>query len=368
MTPSYVPVIAAKKGEFRALESLGSSVADRTLPLFELPPQKADVRLFEKPICRTAVAAGKAWQGRPAFLDISKWRPDARTENGVHVLEYAISQFASEGVRVNPVVGYDRWGDVQYRMALTNIRNRYPITPCIRFDREAIRDDMRDDDYFSGQIDSMLVELHLQPSNCYALLDFRDVSATTVPDMVDDAENAVRVLRAIGFRTVIVVGGSMPATVNGAVENRDDEGCIARVEMLAWKTIFRDSGDVFTVFGDYSIRNPDAAEGVIALDANAKIRYTIENQFFVVRGHTKREDSLTVQHRILARKLVRSIHYAGPQASWGDSEIQQCALGTKEIREATSMIAIDTNHHISTVVNEVFEYQTTVRSTTTVLS
>lgn len=361
MAYSYVPIIAAKKGEFRALGALRSSVSERTLPLFELPSQKPDVRLFEKPICRTAVAAGKVWKDKKAFLDISKWRPDARTENGVHVLEYAISQLIYEGLNVSPVVGYDRWGDSQYRLALKNIRARHTVTPCIRFDREAIRDDMRDVEYFSDQLSAMLAELQLTAANCYALLDFRDVSATAVPDMVEDAENALNVLRTLGFGTIVIAGGSMPASVNGAVEDRDSEGCVTRVEMLGWKTIFGSSGDARILFGDYSIRNPDAAEGIIALDANAKIRYTIENQYFVVRGHTKREDSLETQHQKLALKLISTSYYADPGTSWGDSEIHQCAIGSRKIREATSMIAIDTNHHISVVVNEIFEYQRTVR-------
>jgi hypothetical protein len=361
MNPSYIPVIAAKRGEFRALETLQASIADRIIPAFELPAQP-DKTEFEKSISRTATAAGKAWKERPAFLDISKWRSNATTETGVHILEYAFSQFISAGVRTSPVIGYDRRDDPAYRRALRNIRGRHPIAPCLRFDREAIRDDMRDIGYFSDELGELLGGLDLDASNCYAMLDFQDVTSTSVPDMVDFAERGIRLLKSMGFKVVFVVGGSMPATVNGAVEERDAEGCVTRIEALTWKTIFSGSRDDAVVFGDYPIRNPVAPDGVIAPHANAKIRYTIKNQFFVVRGHTKREDSLGIQHQRLAEKLITSNHYADPSASWGDSQLQQCALGVIEIKDATAMIAIDTNRHIVAVVTEVFEHRVTVAS------
>ncbi len=366
MSLQYVPVMAAKRGEFTALTNLKPSVSAEIMPLFELPSKKLDATVVEKSIARTATNAGKAWNRRAAFLDISKWSPNARTESGIHVLEYAFSQFRSIGVQTHPVVGYDRWGDPDYNQAIKNILKtyRHQVTPCIRFDREAVEDDMRDLSYFTGRMNEIMATLEVGPNNCYVMVDFGDVSKTAVPDIIDDTEIAVQALRSIGFGYVIVVGGSMPAGVNEAVDAPDAEGCIPRIEMMAWKAIFSSMKDQGVVFGDYLIRNAAAAEGVIAPDANAKIRYTIENQFFIVRGHTKRRDSLTIQHKDLAQKLVASVHYRNPPFSWGDSEIMNCSMAIKELRDATSMIAIDSNHHIHAVMAEVFEHQRTVTAAT----
>ncbi|MDP3540060.1 MAG: beta family protein [Azonexus sp.] len=360
MSLLYVPIMAAKRGEFTALTNLQASISDKAMPLFELPAQKPDTKVFEKAICRTASGAGKAWPGRPAFLDISKWSPNARTESGIHILEYAFSQFRSSGVHVHPVVGYDRWDDPSYSQALKNIRTMAPVTPCIRLDREAIQDDMLDVPYFSERMNDIMASLEVGPNNCYILVDFGSVSTISVPDLIEDAENAVSVLRSLGFSVVIIAGGSMPAAVNEAVKTRDDEGCIPRIEMLAWKAIFSGNQDRNVIFGDYMIRNPNAADGVIAPQANAKIRYTIDNQFFIVRGHSKQLDSLTIQHKELSKKLVKSAHYLTPSFSWGDGEVLNCSIGVKEIRDPTTMIAVDTNHHISAVISEVFEHQRTV--------
>jgi len=358
----YVPVMGAKRGEFTALTNLSGSVSEKVMPLFELPPQKPDVRLFEKPVLKSAIGAGKAWADRPAFLDISKWKPNARTESGIHILEYAFSVFRSSGVPVQPVVGYDRWDDPAYSQALKNIQAMAQVTPCIRLDREAIEDDMHDAAYFSERMNDIMESLNVGPKNCYVLLDFGSVATIAVPSMISDIEHAVGVLRGLGFGLVIVVGGSMPASVNEAVSTRNSEGCIPRIEMLAWKAVFTASKDYSIVFGDYVIRNPDAKEGVIAPDANAKIRYTISNQYFVVRGHSKRIESLTLQNKRLCATLVSSVHYMRmlPPFSWGDAEIANCSVGIREIRDPTTMIAVDSNHHVSAVVSEVFEHQRTV--------
>lgn len=359
----YVPVMVAKRGEFTALSNLQTSISDRVMPVFELPAKKPDTTVFEKPISKTAAGAGKAWPGRSAFLDISKWSPNARTESGIHVLEYAFSQFISNGVAVNPVVGYDRWDAPAYSQALKNIRTMHSVTPCIRLDRETIQDDMLDVEYFAERISDIMAALEVSPNNCYVLVDFGNVSTIPVPDLIEDAENAINILRGLGFKVVIIAGGSMPTAVNEAVDTPDTVGCIPRIEMLAWKAIFSESKDRNVIFGDYLIRNPDAVDGVIAPHTNAKIRYTIENQFFIVRGHSKQISPFTIQHKVLSSKLVRSAHYTGSSFSWGDSEVLNCSTGSKEIREQTTMIAVDTNHHINVVISEVFEHQrTTVHS------
>lgn len=102
MSLQYVPVMPAKRGEFTALSNLQSYAINGIIPLFELPSKKSDATAIEKTIARTAKNAGKAWATRNAFLDFSKWSTDARTETGIHVLEYAFSQFRASQVMAIP--------------------------------------------------------------------------------------------------------------------------------------------------------------------------------------------------------------------------------------------------------------------------
>lgn len=357
MSLQYVPVMAAKRGEFTALRNLQPATINSIVPFFELPSKKPTAILIEKTIARTATNAGKAWATRGAFLDFSKWSTDARTETGIHVLEYAFAQFRANRVMAHPVVGYDRWDDPVYVQALKNIIQafRSDVTPCIRLDRESI-EDMHDLPYFASRIQEIFDTLDIGANNCYVMVDFGDVSKTPVPDLIEETEAAIKALRSLGFGIVIVSGGSMPTGVNQAVDTPDTEGCIPRIEMMAWKAVLSSLKDLGVVFSDYLVRNANAAEGIITPDANAKIRYTIENQSYIVRGHTKRKDSLTVQHKDLSQKLIASTHYIDAAFSWGDSQLMNCALGLTELREATAMIAVDSNHHMHAVVAEVFEH------------
>lgn len=239
MIYSYAPIMTAKTGEFNALKNLHPFTLERIIPIFELAPQPPEKIEFEKTIDNTAIRAGKAWQ-HIAMLDISKWKPNARTENRVHILEYAFSQFRENGVIVHPVIGYDRWDDPVYQQALKNIFTRYSkIKPCIRFDKETIQEDMLDIDYFYERIDEIMETLGINASACYSLIDFGDVSKAAVPKLIGDAENAISILRDFGFDSIIIAGGSMPIGVNEAVKITDTEGFIPRIEIQSWKAIFQ---------------------------------------------------------------------------------------------------------------------------------
>lgn len=355
----YMPIMAPKKGEFTALGHLSQSVQGRTLPLFELGGRKPGVNQIEKSIARTAQAAGKVWSGRRALLDASKWRPNDRTENRIHVLEYAFDQFQKNGIELVPVVGYDRWDDPSYRSAVENIVEKSRLMPCIRIDRESLNDEIRDVEHFGGRIRGILDHLELAANECLILLDFESVSSLSVPDFIALADVGISTCRALGFSRIAIAGGSMPATVDAAVQSHDSEGCIPRVEMMGWRAVVsRGASDI--LLADYVIRCPSAVEGIISRHANAKIRYTIKNQFFILRGHSKDWESLERQHKVLAEKLISSHHCAGPQFSWGDSQVMGCALGNRPIRDATTMISVDSNHHIVSIMDEILEHRRTV--------
>ena len=355
MNPIYVPILAAKQGEFSALLNLQSTVSGRIMPLFNVP-NPGNEKSLEDAIAKSAVKTGKAWSGREAFLDIVKWKPNARTESGIHVLEFAFSQFRSQGVTVHPVVAYDRWDDHEYSQALKNIRASHSVMFCIRLDSEAI-EDMGDLPYFADRMNQIMSELDVSTDNCYVLIDLGDVSKSAMPDVLANAETAIDATRSLGFGTVILAGSSMPASINEAVGTPDAAGCIPRIEMMVWKAIFAERNDRSIIFGDYAIRNPNAADGIIAQHSNAKIRYTINNQFFIVRGHSKQLTRIGMQSKELAKILVASQHYMGPTFSWGDAQILGCSIGTKEIGSLTTWIGIDSNHHIQTIVAEIYEYQ-----------
>jgi hypothetical protein len=359
MTPAYVPILKAKAGEFSALQHLPSHVAARIVPLFDLPrPDLKYEGTCQDHISKVARNCGVVWSGKAAYIDITKWRPDERVESGVHVLSHALARLAGAGVRVRPVIGYDRWDDVEYSQALRTASTLFSEGFCLRLDVEAI-EDMGDEDYFEERIDDITSSLNLSHENCHVIVDFADLTKSSVPEVLEKADLAVDYLKRIGFRQIIVAGGSMPAFVNEAVEEPDQMGMIHRIEMLVWKAMQRVRRDPSVIYGDYGIRNPAAMDGIISKHNNGKIRYTVENQFFILRGHSKQIERIGVQQKALSRQLLGSSYYMGQAFSWGDQTASAAANPADPYMGGpTQWIGIDTNHHIHAVLAEVFEQQT----------
>ena len=358
MSPFYVPILKAKKGEFSALRNLPGEVASKIIPVLDIPmPGERSGDTAEEAITKTAYAMGKAWHGRPAFIDIAKWKPNARTANRVHVLEYAVSAISEQGVIPYAIVAYDRWDDVEYSQALRSIGVTFGQRFCLRLNAEAL-EDMRDPEFFLDHLEHIISSLGLAPEETNAIIDFGDVGQSSVPDLLERTDIAIDLLQEIGFQTIIIAGGSMPEFVNGAVGKPNQVGMVHRMEMLLWKAIYSDRRSDSVVFGDYGIRSPNAMDGIISTHNNGKIRYTVENQFFILRGQSKQLMRLGLQQKALSALLVNSPHFMGAGFSWGDNTIVECSdPSSKYMGGPTEWIGIDTNHHIHAVLAEVFEHQ-----------
>lgn len=99
----YVPIMQAKQGEFLALEHLAENTKNRMMPVFEVPNSKTAKTPLETRLGKMAAAMSKVWGGREAWMDISKFAPDAQTERGVHVFEFAFRALRHQNVIVHPV-------------------------------------------------------------------------------------------------------------------------------------------------------------------------------------------------------------------------------------------------------------------------
>lgn len=82
------------------------------------------------------------------------------------------------------------------------------------------------------------------------------------------------------------------------------------------------------------------------------------SQYVIARGHSKQKTSLAEQNKKLALKIISAPEFRGADFSWGDSQIVTCAVpGSKNMGWPTGWVAIDSNHHMQTIVLEVLEHQ-----------
>jgi hypothetical protein len=365
MTPNYLAIYKAKPGEFQAIAESKKIHLRRTLPLFEvcrIGKSILQAKRFKDSKALTcdyldevAQQIADVRKGEFALVDAFQWKPDAATETGEHVLPYIYSQLDGLGVKVVPVIGYDRWDSPSYRLAMQGVELGDGSYYCLRLDSHAI-DDALDPEFFEERVTEILDDLDIEPDQCAVLIDFADITASSIEDLSDQAERVMRVIEPMGFKFYATAGCSLPPTINGAVKKPNSTGKVIRKEMLLWQAMRAGYPKLKWLFGDYGVRGPTTADDVISPHTNGKIRHTISQSYFVVRGHSLQQGEKGAQMHKLAKTIVDSAHYMRESFSWGDEQILACSKG-KFKGNSTTWIAIDTNHHLAWVVSEVEEFE-----------
>jgi len=370
MIPTYVPVLKALASEFDAVANMAKPNSRKVRPLFEIPrigKSIIDAKRFKGCTALTAAyldeVAGRmanVWRGRLVMADAYPWQPDATVETGEHIIPYVYGRLESLGVRVVPVIGYDRWENQTYRMAIQGIEVPDTRLYCLRLDADAI-EDAADPEHFLEKIQTILDDLALLPARCFVLFDFGDVTTRSVEEMMLQTSSLLALLEPYGFSYFVTAGCSLHSSINQTVKKQDSTGKVLRKEMLLWQATRQEHEGVRVVYGDYGVRGPASNEGVPNPNTNGKIRYTIGSHFFVARGHSMKLPGKGEQMWRLAETVMQSQHYMGEDFSWGDERVAACSR--KEFKgTAGQWITIDTNHHLAYSVAEVENFEMTVMS------
>lgn len=367
MYPTYMPILRAKKGEFDTFKHLSEKVKDGTLPVFELPliseKQKKTKKytLLSTPIAafveKCAIELSEIMDKRSFAVDIHRWPSNATVESGEHILSYFIGCLKAKDCNVSPVIGYDRWEDKEYTTILRQLSKNI-TTFVIRLDSFAFEDMIEEEPFFTV-LDDIMTSMDIDSAQCSILLDFDDTAKTSIIEMQENAQRAVDLLDDYTFRFISIAGCSVSSDINNMVPKANTNGIVIRKEFQVWKTIKKFNNNINFIFGDYGVANPQVGDDIIAPDANGKIRYTIEDSYFVVRGYSRRQGEKGSQMHGLCRRLKSSGYYMGTAFSWGDLKIEECAQG-EFTGNPMNWISIDTSHHMTYVLSEVKEYESRI--------
>jgi len=367
MRTAYIPFLHAKKGEFEALRHASKEQRATMLPLFDIGLFTAKLR--ESPRYRNEPAPTCAYLeciadgindaiSGPVMVDTSQWPADEATETGEVAIAYAVQALLERGQVVVPVVGLDRWDSEEYREAMAALDVDEEATWALRLDSSDI-EDAADPTHFLERVEDVTRELGLRASQVGILMDFGDVTGQTREYLVAQADLVLRLLGPAGYQFYTIAGCSMPSTIDKAIKKRNAEGTLLRKEMRAWHQLREMHRNLPLAFGDYGVRGPRTSD-VQNPNTNGKIRYSIQNNFYIVRGEARRKGDGQM-HR-LANIVASSEHFQGPRFSWGDHELYRRAMreniGKRKPRiigggGSTEWIAFDTNHHFAWVHLEV---------------
>ena len=131
-----------------------------------------------------------------------------------------------------------------------------------------------------------------------------------------------------------------------------------RYELKLLQKILHELNDIKSklIFSDYGVTkftDTDLDYSKMRYGPLPKIRYTTPDHYWVLKGAKNRVTGEWIRSRQeMADEILKSKYYRGEHFSFGDCEIKERALGKKGPGSNTNWVTIDTNHHITVVIEE----------------
>jgi hypothetical protein len=288
----YVPVLKVKRGERKALRRISPTYHSRIIPLLEIVKRKPGKTIRE--------------HLDAAFTDLSDTvRPyprcliDAReiAADGQAGADEVFRRAAAEGLVFTPVTGVSRTVDVSAAIAHRTYGLALRLTRA-EFEQGSL----------AGRINAFLSTRGLVPEEIDLIIDLGGVEALIVEGIaaLTDAFMA-EVPSHQQWRTFTVSACSFP--LNMSVVQRDSDALVERSDWLSWRDSLygrRNSLQRLPTFSDCAIQRPEGVEDFdpIRMQASAAIRYTLEEEWLLIKGQGTRSRRPGEQFPVLARKLV----------------------------------------------------------------
>lgn len=356
----YVPCLRWKQGEYQAILRLSSTSKSNLTPLIEIPETRWDfekqrtARTIDDHLAPFPERIRSKWDGRPCFVDLAHVHPSSRMASGAHPMSFVFDHLRKMKCPYTPVTGLARDQTYQREIAADLVQNECGL--CLRVSVEqAAKTSVK-----TG-IDSLLLEFEIAPENCDFILDLG------APPNFLPLDGFCRVVHAVvkrlpyldKWRTFTLLGTSYPESIASI---HVGEELVPRYEWQLYRSLIvslHTEGLRLPAFGDYVIAHPK----VMNLDMRrvkpaSKIRYTVDDAWYVVKGRNVREDRFGKfeQYRELSKRIVNSHHYCGSIFSWGDDYIFKCAQGIGKTGNLTTWVQVDTNHHVEKVTRDVASF------------
>lgn len=342
----YVPIVKIKRGEKRALNYLAGSICGRVTPLLEVvvrnPAKHPTVKshldnTFEK--LRPAVNLFSRY-----FLDSREIAPDGPAA-ATEVFQRAVAL----AVPFTPVTGISRAVDEKAALA----HRAHGI--AIRVTRDEFETGR-----LPGDLRAFLKTNSLAPADVDLIVDLG-----AVDDMVTvGIENMTQMFLADvpdprDWRTLTVSACAFPFSM-GVVE-RDSFELIDRSEWQAWRDGLHANRKTFArlpTFSDCGIQYPTGVEDFDfrTMSVSASVRYTLQDQWLLIKGVSTKKVEPSVQFPQLATKLVYghlSQYFAGASHCRGCGGMHDAANGAPKLGSPEAWRRLGSIHHITTTVDQI---------------
>lgn len=352
----YVPVLQSQPGERDALANASPQTWQHMTPVIViLGPKKREAAPFNAQrvaewVKKVAVAVGT----HPCFLVTLRVRitDRVRTADGRNdpVLEAIYAQARKRGMQFVPVL---RVNDPTSTM--TQVRDavgcdgrgvavRYPILDSTSADGRGPR----------ALLKQALHAVGVDVAGADLLLDLGFL-APDVEIEAEDLRTSIDDLIAVGtWRSVVLMGTGMYRSLGGGVVQEGTVGRLPRREWDLWCALRAGEPRRLPTYGDYAVQHPDppweGEESGPGMRAN--IRYTLDDVTIVPRAIGPVRQANAEQYRALCRQIIAEPKFTGPDYTWGNRLIVDCAGGIGGPGNQHHWRGAGTSHHLRLVVEQ----------------
>jgi hypothetical protein len=349
-------VLQSQPGERDALTNAAPQTWEHMTPLIEIlgPKKKKTEPFSEDQVSGWVKKVADAVGAHPCFLDTLRFRATdrARARDGTcPVLEAIYGQARNRCMRFVPVLRLsDPKSTVrQIREAAEcdgrGVAIRYPILASASADGRGPQT-LLEEALDAVGVDVLGVDLVLDLG---FLEPDVDVEAEYLQDDIDD-------LITLGdWRSVVLAGTAMHRSLGGGVVDEGTVGKLPRREWDLWSALRARRPQRMPTYGDYAVQHPDPpSEGEESGPGmRANIRYTLDEFTLVPRGIGPVVSGRGAeQYRDLCQEIVAEPKFAGPDYTWGDSIIVECAGGIGPPGNQNRWRGAGTSHHLRLVVDQ----------------
>ena len=340
-SPLYVPILQTKRGEYAALAELSNSVKENIKPMFILTQQDCEARASG-----IAKSLDDKWKGLPCYIDLTNVSPF--TINQVDYVDSVISSLLNSSIPFSLVVN----SNTPYQNIINNII-QYGLPTCIKVDISSF------DNNTINNVQNLLNQLTPYSREIDIFINFSiDIKATRtahahyINQYYQSLKSSLN-----GFTGKFIIGGS---SIPKDLPRNDYHpfGLEPRTEWLGFSDFMASIPIVNEtnkpIFADYSITYPFESEPITYVNPNAKVRYTISDNYLFAVGyqvHTH-ADGFGQYHDISAI-IVNSPYFMGGNYSWGDKYLEECASRIASSGNMETWVKVGHNHHITFVTRDI---------------
>ncbi|MCM1566082.1 MAG: beta family protein [Dehalobacter sp.] len=334
----YVPILKWKAGEKSALQHLTEDQKSKIIPIIEFTE-------YQEP--KTVLDDFKKWYNHPIYIDT------IRIDEGTGEYLTALINLSGENNEIFPVLYFDNFPELADELYRTT--KRFLI-------RIPVPEDVDGADY--STIFSCITDWHTgKEVSLDIILDLGVVESKKDANLLyAELKNVLNIYvkKNKSFNKVIIAATSFP----------EDLSCISagesiffdRYDIVIFEKIFSQPNLASIknrlVFSDYGVSKFTETEldfSKLKYGVLPKSKYTTPKKYWVLKGAKDHFTKTWIKdHKDIALEILNSRYFYGEDFSFGDLEIKERAmsLNGKGPGNHTNWVTIDTNHHISVVIEE----------------